>query len=457
MKIFQKRAVNAKSKRYVVEYSSFHHGFTKDKAALYSTQAKNSDVKGGRLKTGVGLADFRPGGSSVYVLDFQTPLQEIHRVPVVVNENAGELFFYTDACGALCVYDNTAQGFKKIGSFGGIGRFIAAVNETYQTRFLFATEKGLYEYGTDGTLKRKTTKNSPSGCFFKNRLFLAEPPYTLAFSTPSNFEDFADSVDDGGRIQLPSSDGKIVLLQEFKDCVYIFREHGIWRLNASGNASEFAVKRLPYRGEKIVADSIAVCGESIFYVAGKALYAFDGEKIRRVCEHLEVDVDLNKPCSHASGGGRYFFRYTDSQGEKKMVVVDGDGENGYFSLSTDELAGGPSEVFAMLNGQLFLVEDGGFLSGDNRYEFPVRNLDFGISGRKTLRTLKVTGRGAVTVTVRTEGRGKSFDLDLSDGEATVRFDLYGKIFSLDVTLHRDSHVDKISVEIETLRGGTNDD
>jgi len=76
--------------------------------------------------------------------------------------------------------------------------------------------------------------------------------------------------------------------------------------------------------------------------------------------------------------------------------------------------------------------------------------DFGVNGRKTLKTLKIEGEGGFLLTVKSSFGAKRLEMDLTGGCDCVKVGLRGERFSLDFSLKKGAKIEKVEAEIEYL-------
>ncbi len=89
-----------------------------------------------------------------------------------------------------------------------------------------------------------------------------------------------------GFITFSDECGDVLKVVSFLNYLYIFREHGIFRMTAYGDQSEFALKKVFTETGRIYKSSIAMCGDRIIFLAEEGLFSFDGYDVSRIAYEL---------------------------------------------------------------------------------------------------------------------------------------------------------------------------
>lgn len=93
---------------------------------------------------------------------------------------------------------------------------------------------------------------------------------------PSNWTASSEA---GGFINFADECGDAIAVVSFLNYLYVFREHGIFRLTAYGDQNEFSIKKLFIGAERIYKHTIALCGDRIMFLADDGMHAFDGYSV----------------------------------------------------------------------------------------------------------------------------------------------------------------------------------
>lgn len=126
------------------------------------------------------------------------------------------------------------------------------------------------------------------------------------FSDNMNPTDWSVSSDTGGYIAFADDWGDTTRLVSFLGYLYIFREHGIYRLTAYGDQADFVLKKVFTSAGRIYEDTIALCGDRILFLDDEGVKTFDGYDVGRTDVPLpDIDVRLN--CRAAYSGDCYYL------------------------------------------------------------------------------------------------------------------------------------------------------
>lgn len=180
----------------------------------------------------------------------------------------------------------------------------------------------------DKTLQAVTVPSAPSItsiAMHNERMFATVGGRRNAvwFSDDLDPTNWNPELDEGGFIEMEGERGRLQRVVAFSGYVYVFRDHGISRLSALGEQSDFSVRHLFVAGGKIFADTVAVCGDRILFLASDGLYAFDGLSTRRICrktDGLIVPADTAQGCY--CDGKYYLAAGTGANGNDLLAVID---------------------------------------------------------------------------------------------------------------------------------------
>jgi hypothetical protein len=211
------------------------------------------------------------------------------------------------------------------------------------------------------------------------------------------------------------------------------------------------VETLPYGGGEIYVGSVVTCGSKIFFMARDGLWMFDGKSFEKASASKRILPNWSKPNFRAAYAcGKYILQYTDEDGENRSFVVALDGKNGYFSYYKNALSVAMGYALCYRNNAIDYIADDGTLPSGEKYSFTGKT-DFGVLGRKSLKSVSVSGKGKVQFCVTSECGRREFALDFSSGKQTVRLDLKGQTFYPSFELDKGAEVWAISAEVVTLK------
>ncbi len=240
-------------------------------------------------------------------------------------------------------------------------------------------------------------------CLSAERLFTARGD-VVRFSSPLSPENWTGGLPNAGYVELPSSDGEILFLEEIGGEILLVRRRGLWKLKTSGNTLAFRAERLPYAGGEIDEGSVAVLGGKIVFLASDGLYSFDGSRAKRIPGCGFSRLYPGKAVKAVSAAGIYCASVECRDGEMRLWLVEPEQERGHFlGIRAEMLAGGTELLFAN-GGGLYGLTERGFFPGDRAESSLVTERSLlGLSPRKKyLDGVTVEGEGRFLVEARAE-------------------------------------------------------
>lgn len=150
------------------------------------------------------------------------------------------------------------------------------------------------------------------------------------------------SGDGGGFIELLDERGYLNKVVSFGSYLYIFRDHGISRVTAFGDQSEFSVVNMFVTAGRIYPSSIATCGNCIMFLASDGLYVFDGYECRRTLENISAAIEPNDGCACEYFNGKYYLACKINFSDDRITSGDCDGDAPNGLVVYDPLSGGYS-------------------------------------------------------------------------------------------------------------------
>lgn len=416
---------------------------------LYGTGVENCDFSDGSLRAGIRMNVYVTDGGNVP--EVPNPTDPPKDLAVLSYEDGGvkkRTIFYVSGIGTVYVYDETNKVFLfTMKSFSDMPKTTFFYDKDGNAELIVSSADGVFSYDYSKKYSTLYAGAASSICrAFGERLFFVEPPYTVRYCAPLSEADYEDSADEGGYIEFPSGEGKIVALESLGEKLYVFRERGIFSLSALGAARDFVAKKAEYGGGEIFTGSVGRCGERIWFLAENGVYAFDGKKAERVCENLSVKpIGTGQVCEQAAYGGKFFLRFKDSKGKEKLIVGDDETGLGYFSSSSARAFSVTEQgLLCFADGKIqkaaIAEADGGSLPTGSEVLFVAENADFGIPGRKLFRKLSVKGSGTCEAEIGNGETSKTFALSFTCGRAEVKPLLKGDSFTLKFRLGMDGRV-----------------
>lgn len=435
-----------------VKFEKFTVGGKSGNGILCATRGDCCDCSDGNISPCVGLKDYLlPSGSNPTV-------PNPHDLPAVFallpetdeNGERTQRVVFVSQRGLTYVYNDSLNGFEyAMQLFASTPKILPVYDADGGARLAFCSSEGILLFDRQSGFSSVCETGSAAACVFHERLFFAEKPFALRYSAPLDAARFTDSADEGGYIELPSESGEIVDLEEWKEAIYIFRERGIEKLNAKGAARDFSRETLSYGGGKIFGGSIGKCGKGIVFLAEDGVYAFDGKEARRICTELSVrPLAGGQGIEHGAFAGRFLLRYTDADGEIKLLIFDEATEKAYFAFaSVRGISETENGLLCFSDQKLRRFAADGELPTGEVCSFYAENTDFGVGGRKLWKTLSLKGKGSCLVEAENESEAKTFAFVFERGGAKVAPLLKGENFSLKIVLGDNSLISAAETEL----------
>ena len=456
---FQKDIVNAKETRKKKKFKRFaidYRGAFVDENTLVASDSKNCFIVDDAITTGETLTPYRPDGVTTPISG-STPTTDCFFD--ALSKDADGNYLHTvgilSESGTARAYNKSAGSWSIINNFGKRMKTLQCFSTGGVPCRVFVGGSGVFAYQSNTLTKAEHISSAlPIACAFKDRLFCAVDPYTVAYSAALDYTNFADSIDDGGKIKFTSDKGEIVALLRFCDAVYIFYERGIRRLEVAGKARDLKIEQVEYDGGRIFGESVAVCSGSkdkAFFLAESGLYAFDGKHAKPVCESLSIQPTRTKQiCKCAVAEHIYTVQYVDRTGKERRIVVNGENETGYDSFVVEGLSSVRGTLVCRYEGEPYAIRvdsPTGELPTNERFFFYADGVDFGCDGDKRLQSLECFGDGEITLSVASEKRTKTKRLVFVGGRASMRLWMKGKRFSISVSLEKGAKLQAVVAEI----------
>lgn len=227
-----------------------------------------------------------------------------------LTERSEKLVAY-GADGALYDYTLSAQ-YPMFGSIGTYGKVLSAAPYNYDGAdgLLLSTETGLYFLRDYNMTRLSFSEIFTSMCVHNDRvyatLFLDE--YNLCYSDDLDPKNWNVSLTEGGYVSFGTEMGKIIELKSFGGMLYVFFEHGIVRLTAYNDQTEFRLGKLYLSVGTIYKDTITDCGDRIMFRSSEGVFTFDGVSVSKVMTEIEDLFEDDRSVAHAVfHGGKYYL------------------------------------------------------------------------------------------------------------------------------------------------------
>ena len=130
------------------------------------------------------------------------------------------------------------------------------------------------------------------------------------FSDDYNPFNWNVSLNEAGYIKFSDKLGKTLKVLSYNDYVYIFREHGIYRLNAIGDQKDFELVKVLEINGKIYANSICQVMDKIVFVTNVGMMIFDGYTAKLIqTNNLETTKILDEKLVASNFNNYYILAY----------------------------------------------------------------------------------------------------------------------------------------------------
>ena len=159
-----------------------------------------------------------------------------------------------------------------------------------------------------------------SMCVHNERLFVtvADDPNTVWYSDDLDPTNWNVSSNEAGFITIVEDRGRINKVLSYNDYVYVFRDFGISRIYAQGGEENFYIQELYHSDSIINANTVSICGNTMYLVIGNSLYSFDGLNYHKIECGLEKYLPNGyKQAVSAFNNGKYYlatkFEFDDNK------------------------------------------------------------------------------------------------------------------------------------------------
>lgn len=283
-----------------------------------ATRCYNFDFSSGALKDGYGI------GNHAFV-----PREALrYWVYRFTNANGERLeqYIYQQPSGHLRYYDPTQDRIKYVATvaYEPIEALSYRLNSA-DVLLVSCKGRGLMVWDGLRFVEHKSPAITSMALHYE-RLFVtsADQPTKIFFSDDLDPTNWNTDGDAGGFIELLDERGDLNKVVSFGNYLYIFRDHGISRVTAYGDQSEFAVTGLFVTAGRIYPSSICKCGACIMFLASDGLYVFDGYDCTRRLVNLDGLIVPDDNCSAAFFGGKYYLACRMEFGDERKVGCETD-------------------------------------------------------------------------------------------------------------------------------------
>ena len=401
----------------------------------YSPKSYNFSFEKGVLSPGIGVSKgYVKIGESTWEIKKRAVTAKFLKFYRYTMHNANsrleKLVAYGDD-GNL--YDFTLSelysGFSVIGAYGQV---LDALPYVYNGSdgLLLSTESGLYFLREHTMTRLSFSEILTTMCVHGDRIFAVRffDEYSLCFSDDFDPANWNVSLQEGGYINFDTEMGRILKVLSFGGQIYLFFEHGIMRMTAYNDQTDFRLTKLYLSVGTILKDTVAVCGDRMIFASSEGVFLFDGLSVKKILTEIEGLFSASQPGAHAIfGGGKYYLACrlemdsTIAGAPNSLLIYDlwkqtleiGHDINvrSMIALDLDTVRGVLADVNDPVD-YLGLIDRSGKVSSTATYKLwvsPVTALGTN-SGKKLLREIRVRAEGSASVSVTLDGVTYAYDL-----------------------------------------------
>ena len=266
------------------------------------------------------------------------------------------------------------------------------------------------------------------GALFRERIFTASGNRVYYCKTFDG-SDWSEARYGGGYLELPAEElGDILAMQPYKDKLYLFRKHGITSLRVLGDEINFKAVHMPMKCGKLIANTVALCGENVGYFTDTGFHLFNGAVSTCVPHSRFDEIELTKFIKAVSYCGKYYAFVRRKEGGTAIYCYDPEqGEAHFIENGAADIASG-DELYFTRGGYAYKMTEKGIPQNFTPY-FTAEKIAFGISGEKMLRSIAVEGEGTFYITV-TSNRGTRTVRGTANEALKLRSPLRGNGFAV---------------------------
>lgn len=450
MKKNTKKAMCVKSKVKQVVYDKFstyaqdHSGKT-----LGAVDAINCTTADGALRAGFGMEVYITSNDEEFPYNKEEPKAYIYKYDAAMGGETMTALTFSGEAYYLNSDDLSVRFFR---NYNAVMEDYLAYFEDGRKVLVLVGRQGL-NYYYDQREERIYLPNILAGTVCLGRVFVLSQDGKLYYSAPYNYTDFSETVDDSGEITLDGVKFEAKGIVTLKDSVYIFCGYSILRVDVAGAARDFKISQIVYGGKQIIEGSMEVFGDKIFFLSQDGCWLCDGKRAWRAYEKLNIKINpYAREIGRAVCDEKLILRYQDVSGVDRSAVLYPDGEYGYVTTCFKGIGYFNDKLLCVYDDRFYLVKENTVMpSSESRY-FDTMDLDFGVQGKKTLKTLHFEGMRSLAVDVYVDGvrkMEKAF-ARFENGQAHLKIDLRGEKFALRFWVMTGAEIRSMTADVEYL-------
>lgn len=416
---------------------------------------ENCDCRQGVLRGGVGMKKCVTSAGEDMTISLSNDLAALNTFFASINSEGLQedttSIYILGLDGYLYMRTESGYGWQRI-SLGTYAFHCALRGENRAIYNFFGGPKGLFATHDGGVFRTISSEKIIGGCICGKRCVVLTSKGDIWYTAVLEpYDTDTQALDKKGVIYAPAACGAPLGIQAYGGNAYVFYEKKIFKVSLFPSEREHTCREIPYFGGTICLRGQATTSEGIIFLASEGIYYLRGDRVERICEYLPVGRCVpDKAVSVGYCDDLVLFAYhrqTPTGSEVKRIAVYSDGKDGYFAEVYAPL-GGTQYTFFYGTVYRYVKDAEGTVHGKES-SFTSEWLDFGINGKKRLKTLTVKGQGRIKVGVRCGERERIYALDLKEGERTARLFDKGKAFSFTFYLEPGAAVEEVEIRYLT--------
>ncbi len=437
----QKKILQIKAKTKRKKYVDF--SIEKGREDTLVGEAVNCDLSQGKIVASL--------CGDLYLINDVQPTYPFHAwMKEVVGYTDGvlsSLLYWLDEEYSIRLINASGEMTKVRTWFTQIPKVLSFYNQEGNETLIFLTEDGVKAMRWGETQIVNIFDGADAvGFVYHDRIF-AMKDQRLYFCAPQEEENWLNDADGGGYLDLAYEGEKAVDACVWKDRAYIFFGSSAVRLSLQGSSRDFKKEEIFFGGGPIFRNSLCATEDGLYFLTPEGGFCFDGKTTKKVFDGLDFSGEdpVISVCFYRNS---VYYSYRLADGSERIYVYHTKTGRGYFLSGVTGLCVCRDRLVGRFNGTLYFLDGSQSLLAVER-SFIAEDCEFGIEGEKTLRTMKIKGKGNVRVAVSSERGGHSYACDLSM-PAMICPLLKGKNFRLSFIPLLGGEVHEIEADISVL-------
>lgn len=316
--------------------------------------------------------------------------------------------FFAERAGKYCIYAGESlyystdlKTFLKSGlTFPATYPFIAETGGKNSVPCVVGDEY-LMQFDTATNTRKALKSGICGGVTVCDRVFTRDvnDGYKIWWSGDDGLLSWEDGINGSGYTYINQGYGKICDLIVFNGEIAVICERGIALFSVHGNQENFKMKYAVRLYSDIIPHTAAVIEDKLYFFKEDGLYSFDGNTAEKVRHYFENDI--LKPYQVAVYGKYIAVAATSSKIRRPLVYFINPVNGEAFSVDVNAKLLLSADKFVIFNeGKAYFLKEGG------EYTYQSGKIDFGVRGRKILRSIHLGNLEPVTLMVACGNRGR---------------------------------------------------